>query len=133
MIKKRNKSLIGKIFSFKMFILISIFCIVFLGTGLAKEYYRDYQIQKEINFLQKEIDSFEVNNYKLSQLVEYYKTDEYKEAEARKRLNVMKEGEKVVIIKPNSENLNSLFVEEANGNENIPNYIRWWNYFFARK
>jgi len=133
MIKKRNKSLIEKIFSFKMFILISISCIVFLGTGLSKEYYRDYQIQKEINSLQKEINSFEDNNYKLSQLVEYYKTDEYKEAEARKRLNVMKEGEKVVIIKSNSENLNSLVVEEASGNENIPNYIRWWNYFFANK
>ena len=107
--------------------------IVFLGINLGKEYYRENQIQKEINSLQNEIESLEKNNYKLSQLAEYYKTDEYKEAEARKRLNMKKEGEEVVIIKPHSVNSEQSGIEAALNNKNLPNYIKWWNYFFATR
>ena len=131
--RKRKKSFIGKIFSFRLFVLICVLMVVFLGINLGKEYYREHQIQKEISSLQDEIESLEKNNYKLSQLTEYYKTDEYKEAEARKRLNMKKEGENVVIIKPHPVNSEQSGIKDELNNENLPNYIKWWNYFFASK
>ncbi|MCK4891672.1 MAG: septum formation initiator family protein [Candidatus Pacebacteria bacterium] len=132
-LKKRKKNFIRRAFSFRMFVLVGVLIIVFLGINLGREYYREHQIQKEIDSLQKEIESLEKNNYKLSQLTEYYQTDEYKEAEVRKRLNMKKEGEKVVIIKYNSANSEQNEIEDLLNDENLPNYIKWWNYFFASK
>lgn len=129
--KKRKKNIFSKIISFKLFIFMAVIIIVSLSMGVGGEYYRDYQIQKEIDSLQKEIDYFETNNYKLSQLAEYFQTDEYKELEARKRLNMKKEGESVVIIGQPDSDLDELIIEEENEYKNFPNYIKWWNYFFA--
>ena len=131
--KKKKKNIIGKIFSFNLFIAVSVLVVVFLGTGLGKEFYRDYQIQKEIDSLQSDISVLEKDNYKLSQLIEYYKTDEYKEAEARKRFNLKKDGESVVIVRPNSIDSEEDLNENNNEENNLPNYLKWWNYFFETR
>jgi cell division protein FtsB len=134
--KKKKKNIINKVFSFNLFVAGSILVVIFLGTGLGKEFYRDYQIQKEIDSLQSDINSLEKDNYKLSQLIEYYKTDEYKEAEARKRFNLKKDGESVVIVRPNpvdSEYDYDIDEENNNKEDDLPNYKKWWNYFFASK
>ena len=109
----------------------SVLAVTFLGTGLGKEFYRDYQIQKEIDSLQSDIMAIEKDNYKLLQLIEYYKTDEYKEAEARKRFGLKKDGESVVIVKSDPRVLGDFDTKEEN--KNLPNYMRWWDYFFASK
>ena len=132
--KKRKKNIISKIFSFNLFVVASVLVVIFLGTGLGKEFYRDYQIKKEINSLQNDIGALEKDNYKLSQLIEYYNTDEYKEAEARKRFNLKKDGESVVIVRPNPIDSEYDINKENNNEENnLPNYKKWWNYFFASK
>ncbi|MBW6440425.1 septum formation initiator family protein [Patescibacteria group bacterium] len=132
-IKKRKKNKSGKILSFKLFLIFSVVLVVFLSVGVGEEYYREYQIQKEISSLTNEIDYFEKNNYKLSQLMEYYQTKEYKELEARKRLNMQKEGESVVIISQYDTNSTESAVENENKIAEMANYIKWWNYFFATK
>lgn len=132
--KLNKKSFTRRIFSFKHFILAGILVIVFLGSMFGKEYYREYKIKEEIDLLKKEIDSLEKDNYKLSQFIEYYQTDEYKELEIRKRFNMKKEGEKVAVIKPVGDVLGSFSAEQENNTENnLPNYIKWWNYFFASR
>jgi len=130
-IKKKKKNIINKIFSFNLFLIGSVLIVVFLGTGLGKEFYRDYQIKKEIDSLQNDINILEKDNYKLSQLIEYYKTDEYKEAEARERFSLKKDGESVVIVKSDPRVLGDFDIMEEN--KNLPNYMKWWNYFFASK
>ncbi len=131
-VKRRGFTI--KTFSFKLFILISALVMIFWGVKLGKEFYKEYQIQKEIDSLKNDIESLEKSNYKLSQLIEYYKTDEYKEAEARKRLNLKKKGEKVVIIEPAAKNAIENKTEKKNKRDDkLPNYKKWWNYFFATK
>ena len=129
--KKKKKGIVSKIFSFNLFLMGSVLVVVFLGTGLGKEFYRDYQIEQEIDSLQNDIATVEKDNYKLSQLIEYYKTDEYKEAEARKRFSLKKEGESVVVVKSNPRVLGDFDIMEEN--KNLPNYVKWWNHFFASK
>ena len=130
--KKKKRGLANKIFSFKMFILVSVLAVIFLGSNLGREFYRKYQIQKEIDSLKGDINSLEENNYKLSQLIEYCKTDEYKEAQARERFNLGKEGENlIVMLEPNSGG--NEIEKEINKSKEDPNYKKWWNYFFASK
>lgn len=128
--KKKESGFAHKVFSFKMFILASVLIVIFLGTNLGKEFYRKYQIQKEIDSLKEDINSLEGNNYKLSQLIEYCETNEYKEAQARERFNLGKEGENlVVMVEPSSSD--DEIEKKVDDGEELPNYIKWWNYFFA--
>jgi len=130
----KRKSILRRIFSFKFFFLAGVCISVVFGPALGGEFYRNYQIEKEIGSLKSEIESVEKNNYELSKLVEYYQTEEYKEVEARKRLGVKGEGESVAIIKQGvqSEKVEKGGVEIIN-NDNYPNYMKWWNYFFKDK
>ncbi len=132
-IKKKKKNFAGRIFSFKLFFLAGVSAAVFLGINLGEAYYRERQVQKEIDSLKNEIESFEKDNYKLSQLAEFYKTDEWKEIEARKRLNMKKEGESLVIITEPDDSNGKALSAEIDSSENLPNYVKWWNYFFASK
>jgi len=132
-IKKKKKSdLANKIFSFRLFILIGVLVVIFLGTNLGKEFYKKHQIQKEIDSLKGDINSLEENNYKLSQLIEYCKTDEYKEAQARERFSLGKEGENLIVMIESSSSDNEI-EKKINDSEKLPNYRKWWNYFFAAK
>ena len=130
--KKKKKNIIGKVLSFNLFVVASVLVVVFLGIGLGKEFYRDYQIKKEIDSLQNDISALEKDNYKLSQLIEYYNTDEYKEVEMRKRFNLKKDDENVVVVvKSESRVLGDSDIKEKN--QNLPNYLKWWNYFFETR
>lgn len=130
--KKKKKNIIGKVLSFNLFVVASVLVVVFLGIGLGKEFYRDYQIKKEIDSLQNDISALEKDNYKLSQLIEYYNTDEYKEVEMRKRFNLKKDDENVVVVvKSEPRVLGDSDIEEEN--QNLPNYLKWWNYFFETR
>lgn len=135
MIKKEKVKFKAKTFFSRIIFLAGIAILIFLFSALFKEYYREYQIRKEINSLQEDIDSFKKDNYQLSQLLEYYNTDEYKEAEIRKRFTLGKEGEKLAIIELQADNSTRDNTGEKTGavGENLPNYIKWWNYFFASR
>jgi cell division protein FtsB len=132
-IKKKKINFIGRIFSFKIFFLAGVLAVVFLGANLGKEYRRELQIQKEIDSLKNEIESFEKDNYKLSRLVELYKTEEWKEVEARKRFNMKKEGENLIIITEPDDSSGKVLSAKIDSNKSLPNYKKWWNYFFATK
>lgn len=114
--------------------LIVVVIVFSLGSALSKELYREYKIKKEIDALKAEIQSMEKDNYELSQLIAYYQTDEYKEAEARKRLNLKADGEQVVMIDEKEKSAEEVKAEtEAQKQAQLPNRTKWWNYFFASR
>ncbi|MDD3006186.1 MAG: septum formation initiator family protein [Candidatus Pacebacteria bacterium] len=128
--KKRSSS---KKVTFQAAALIVVVVVLCLGSALSKELYREYKIKKEIDVLKAEIGSMEKDNYDLSQLLEYYKTDQYKEAEARKRLNLKAEGEQVLMIKEKDKSVEEVQADEEAREASIPNRTKWWNYFFASR
>ncbi|MFA7170064.1 MAG: septum formation initiator family protein [Candidatus Paceibacterota bacterium] len=132
MFKKNSakKKLFGKL-PFQLVALLVLVVIFSLGSAFSRELYREYKIKKEIDTLKTEIESMEKDNYELSQLLEYYQTDEYREAEARKRLNLKEEGEQVVMIDEKVLSAEDMAIKEEEQKNSVSNYIKWWNYFFA--
>jgi cell division protein FtsB len=129
----KKKSPLGKM-SLWLAALLVVAVVFSLVSALSKELYREYKIKKDIEVLKTEIQAMEKDNYELSQLLEYYKTDEYKEAEARKRLNLKAEGEQVVMIDEKESSAEEIAaLEEAAQQAGLSNRIRWWNYFFASR
>ena len=109
--------------------------MIFTSFGLGKELVRRQKINKEINQVKKEIESFEKKNKELGQLIEYLNTDSFKEIQARQNLGYRKEGERVVSIESGENSLNQ--ENEASfqtpSEEDISNLRRWWNHFFITK
>ena len=91
----------------------------------GKEIRLRYEIKKEINTLQVQLEDLEDKTAKVDKLISYLKTDEYIEKQARIELNLSKPGERQVnlsnIGKVDNKNL-------ANNQE--PNIEKWFNYFF---
>lgn len=129
----KHKNLFGKL-PFQAVAAMVLVIVFVLGSALSKELYREYKIRKEIDGLKAEIESMQKDNYELSQLIEYYQTDQYKEAEARKRLNLKADGEKVVMIDEKTESAEEVKKKaEEEQKKNTPNPVKWWNYFFASR
>ena len=119
----------------RFFLLVGVIAFMLVTYALFKETYKKYQIQKEVETLRFEAEDLEKKNEKMRGLVEYFKTDNYSEKEAREKLNLKKEGEKVVVLRsddsPNKEvrpGTEDLPRQEIN----MPNPIKWWDYFFKR-
>ena len=70
----------------------------------------------------------EKSSAELEDLVAYFQTEDYKEKELRKRLNLQKEGEHVVVLPENPEATSSTALQS---NQFEKNWIAWWNYFFG--
>ena len=88
------------------------------------------EVDSEVARLQSQSDNLNNSNKELSELIKYLETPEYKEKEAREKLNLKKEGEQVVVL-PDSSEL------DVNGNvasaNTSPNPTKWFDYFFSIK
>lgn len=114
-----------------------VFGAIIAGLIFYKAYQeaaRSKQIDQEIGGLQQAAEKIRKNNMDLQEKISYYQTPEYQEKRAKDTLNVQKEGESVVIVKP-SQTFKEQNVQPTNENSAVapveaPNYKKWWNYFF---
>lgn len=135
MTEKGNITIYQKIFKSKIFFIFLIPISLALITSISQKLYYRYETQKDINKLNVELTNLKEEKNGLNGLLDYYKSESNIEKEAKVRLNLKKEGEKVVIILPQatstSENKESISAASENI-ENIPNYKKWWYYFFGK-
>lgn len=105
-----------------------------VGWIASKEAYRNKKIEKEIEALKQEAERIRNENNALEEKIAYFETPEFKEKVAKEKLNLQKPDEKVVFIKPEQvqedEVQQNATVVASNVEENVPNYQKWWNYFF---
>lgn len=111
-----------------IFILVLIFTGIFL-ISFAKETYRNYKVNKEIKDLKSDIKLLKTENLELTSLIDYFKTDNFAEKEARIKLGMKKADEKVFVIKDDPSNKNTNSADE-NQNNKTSNLEKWWQYFF---
>ena len=136
MIVKDNTTIYQKLLKSKFFFIFLVPILLALATGIFQKLYYRYEIKGDLDKLNAEISDLNKQKNDLNQLVDYYKNESNLEKEARVRLNLKKEGEKVVIILPQATSTgeNSESVSGPNGVniENFPNYLQWWYYFFGK-
>jgi cell division protein FtsB len=111
-----------------------IFGYLLIGSG--KLIYENFRVHEDTNRLKTDLDSLRQHNSELRNLLAYYRTDAYKEKEARARLNYQKPGERLVVVPiPPGEDVSSAI---APGPETQPatppsNPRQWWNHFFGKR
>jgi len=117
--------------------------LIFILGGVAvgyviyvsgKEAYRGRRIEKEIELLREQAKRIEAENDDLKEKISYFDTDEFREKIAKEKLNMKKEDEKVVEIRPvisiNGDEIEEPVVSIPITATEIPNYKKWWNQFF---
>jgi len=116
-------------------ITVGLGAVIMISLALMQETYRRYQIQHEIEDLRGQAEKKERDNQKLKGMIEYFKTDDFQEKEAKEKLSVQKEGEKVLLVKGDqqSEKKPEAFIQQNNQEfkDNRNNLRKWWDYFFA--
>ena len=133
--EKNNSTIYQKLLKSKIFFIFLIPILLALTVGIFQKLYYRYEVKGDLDKLNTEIADLNKQKNDLSQLIDYYKNESNLEKEARVRLNLKKEGEKVVIILPqatstdkNSETISQSFDDIGN----LPNYKQWWYYFFGK-
>lgn len=108
---------------------------LFVGGVLfatTKVVYRERKIEKEIEAMMQEANRIKNENKMLQDKIEYFQTPEFQEKMAKEKLNMQKTDENVAIIKPSPSfaEEEDLPQEPQQAEMELPNYIKWWNYFF---
>ena len=124
---KKKQHHIPKVLLSKGLFFVLIGLLLFFSASMLREVKRKKNIQKDIIALEQELLEVETNNSRLSNLIDYLKTDDYAELEAKKRLGLKKQGEKVLLV-TKTESVDA--VDSDAKIEDLPNWKNWWNYFF---
>lgn len=137
--KQRNESTQKRSTKNKIFYLfVSVVLLVllfFITYKLSLQIYKQNQVDDEVEGLQVQIDQLNRDNDDFDELISYLQTDDFKEKEAKDKLNLIKEGEKLVLVKESrvQEEENLEIPKEAEVVVHHKNYYYWWHYFFSLK
>lgn len=130
-----NKYLVKKSIAkkdwFRFVLPIFILCYILFLVG--KSSISNLNINQKIYQLQEEVENIKDENKEFEELNAYYKSDSYKEKQARLKLGYAKPGEFVIIIpSEKSEDEQNLLIAEKTEITKIdePNWKNWINYFF---
>lgn len=111
-----------------LFFLGGVGILTVITVSYSRDYFRAKLVDEEIIKLENELVLLQEKNVELNKLIEYLDSDAYAEKKARTELGLKKAGEGVVII---SEEATSAEVKQMQDyQDNLPNYLKWWRYFF---
>jgi len=123
---------VGRRWLFLFSLLAGISVLGAIIYGLSKEVLRQRKINREVAALEEEIERLSHNNQDLRKLAEYLQTDEFKEKEVRDKLNLVKKGEKLILVKEKEIREEKMPVKEKTRVfVNRPKYYYWWQYYFG--
>lgn len=94
---------------------------------------RNYALQKEVDYKQRELRLSELETQKLQFEQNYYKSDEYKELAVREKLGLIMPGEKVLILPPNTPGASADEQKTTAAPRAVPesNFQAWVNFLFG--
>ncbi len=134
---KTNK--IGQLFLNFLRILVILFLLGIIFTIIRSIYLRvqdERNVSRGIEALKSEVQELDQNNKDLNKLIDYFNSTEFQEKEIKEKLNLVKEGEKVIIVQGNKNTLIEKPLDDNINQENVKtihdNYYYWWKYFFGK-
>ncbi|MCK5510357.1 septum formation initiator family protein [Candidatus Parcubacteria bacterium] len=145
MYQKIKKNLFKRIICHKATIsLVGFLVIIFISIPLAKNVSKNYNINKEVVKLEEEIDRLKDKNSELGNMIDYLKSDQFIDEQAKLNLNYKKAGEELVVInskeeqaaKASSELKNIYNIQGLNRQiieKEIVNPKKWGYYFFNQE
>lgn len=107
---------------------------VLVGAGFAREIVRSRQIDREIAALREEAELLRSRNFEIATLTRSLNDEDFLEREARLKLGLRKEGERVVVLRKTEHNAaiaGTVAVASESGEE-WTNAKKWWKYFSDR-
>jgi len=125
-----NKEIFKKIMSLKVVLVINLLLLCFFSFNLFREYFKNRQLNKEINKLEVMASELEAKNLDILNMVEYLDTEEFLEQEARLKLGLQKPGETSIVV--NIPETEARRLEVLNKDEDVTsNFKKWFLYFFG--
>lgn len=83
-------------------VLIGLLVAASWAWGSVQAMERNYALQKEVDFKQRQLQLAQLETLKLQYEQNYFKSDEYRELAVREKLGLVNPGEKVLILPPNT-------------------------------
>ena len=122
-----NQPKIKKIISSRITSLGLFFILILIIYALIKNSGREEIVSNNTAKLSQEIQAIEKENRELAELIKYFSSSEFVDKEAREKLNMIKPGEKVVVVpqENNSEDWGN-----ENEKNNFSNWRLWIKYLF---
>lgn len=113
--------------SFALFVFV-IYLFVIVGESVWK----NYQSNKDIEKQQQRVEELKQNINILENEIAYYKTDAYRERQAREKLGYKAPGENVISL--DFDQPADKVADQGNSEPTIKtsNYQLWWEYFSGR-
>lgn len=122
-----------RFFSSRWFLVVGILILVLLCVAYSRAFYQNYRIRQEIKRLNQETQRLESKRFELKDTLEYVQSPGFVERKARTELNLMKEGENLVVVKGerSSSIVNGQVQTKVVESRELTNPEKWWNYFFG--
>ena len=79
---------------------IGVLVVIYLVTSLFQTIRKNYELNQQIGALEEETELLRIEEEELRYRIEYYKTEAFKEKEARAKLGLQLPGEEVIILPP---------------------------------
>ena len=138
--KQKRKGLIGFLTGPKLFTVIGAVILVLISVPLMEKWHQKQKVDEEVKQIKQEISQVENENQRLEELIQYLKSDQFLEEQARKNLGLKKKGEEVVVIEEQKGKVAGAFAKNDKHSSNTSNkknsrvesnWKKWWNYFFS--
>ncbi len=103
----------------------------------SKQLSRNKRIEQEVQSLEQEAEKIRRENETLSEKIQYFGSNDFREQEAKEKLGMKKAGEEVVVVQSwqtdSPEEVSKGMVETSPvyTSEALPPYKKWWNLFFG--
>lgn len=119
----------------RLLLLLIVSAIVFATVAAMRITYRRFQLSRSLTDVEREIAELELQQSALTDSLASFNEFATIEQTAREVLNLQREGEQVVILLPNGQEVTQedSSQEEALELKEPTNPVKWWAYFFGEK
>jgi len=119
---KRKKKFV-RIFSSKLVLFLLIIACAGLAKVTIEKYIEVSKAKATLKGEERKVKENEEKSKKLEEMINYFQSKEYLESIARKKLNLVKPGEKVIYVIPEKMEAEKKESQTKNNNQNKKNFF----------